>query len=61
MKHATIWTFLKHYLPRRIRPDMQALIRGLWDVEPYPIWSLPGPYSQLELSPMKKQLYSRSF
>ncbi|KAJ5871101.1 uncharacterized protein N7529_003454 [Penicillium soppii] len=29
MKHADIRTFLKHYLPRRIGTDMQALMRGL--------------------------------
>jgi hypothetical protein len=29
MKHANIRTFLKHYLPRRIGTDMQALMRGL--------------------------------
>lgn len=29
MKHASIRTFLNHYLPRRIGTDMQALMRGL--------------------------------
>ncbi|KAJ5950701.1 uncharacterized protein N7479_009114 [Penicillium vulpinum] len=29
MKHTDIRTFLKHYLPRRIGTDMQALMRGL--------------------------------
>jgi hypothetical protein len=29
MKHASIRTFLKHYLPRRISTDMQSLMRGL--------------------------------
>lgn len=29
MKHASIRTFLNHYLPRRIGTDMQSLMRGL--------------------------------
>ncbi|KAJ6070739.1 hypothetical protein N7467_012058 [Penicillium canescens] len=29
LKHASIRTFLNHYLPRRIGTDMQALMRGL--------------------------------